>query len=200
MPSFFTSGNTAALTGASRGCSRRNTRSRGLPFSSGTLSSLIRLAQEGQRRPIGAGRRLDHVRHEALAGDVVEVRQVLAAAAVARLAFGILLDDQRIPFAHELAFHVAAQVEVAAMGDSFQLAELARRQERKGIFDVGGAAGVMAQLVLVVVAQDAAARRPGPARYTSGIGGRASTCTTRATGWDGRRTRSPSARTRASGR
>ncbi len=39
------------------------------------------------------------------------------------------------------------------MGDPFQLAELARRQERKGILDVGRAAGVMAQLLPVVLAE-----------------------------------------------
>ena len=36
---------------------------------------------------------------------------------------------------------------------AFQLAELAGRQEREGVFDVGRAAGVVAQLVLVVLAQ-----------------------------------------------
>ena len=53
----------------------------------------------------------------------------------------------------ELAFHVAAQIEVAAMGDAFQLAELAGGEERKRVFDVGGADRVVAQLVLVVLAK-----------------------------------------------
>ena len=39
MPSFLTNGNTAALIGASRGWSFRNTRLVGLPFSSGASSS-----------------------------------------------------------------------------------------------------------------------------------------------------------------
>ena len=63
MPSFFTSGNTAALIGAIRGWNFITTRSCILPFSSGSLVFGVGLAEEGQRGPIGAGRRLDHVRH-----------------------------------------------------------------------------------------------------------------------------------------
>ena len=153
MPSFLTSGKTAALIGASRGWSFSNTRFVRLAVLVGRLVLVVGLAEERQRGPIGAGRGLDHVRDEPLLGQVVEVGQVLAAAAVARLAVGVDLDDQLVALAHELAFHVAAQVEVAAMGDAFQLAELARRQEREGVFDVGRAARVVAQLLLVVLAQ-----------------------------------------------
>ena len=67
-------------------------------------------------------------------------------------AFGVL---------HELAFHVAAQIEVAAMGDAFQLAIFAGRQERKRVLDVGRADRVVAELVLARARAAAAARRPG---------------------------------------
>ena len=49
----------------------------------GHLVLAVGLAEEGQRGPVGPGRRLDDVRHVALLGQVVEVGQVLAAAAVA---------------------------------------------------------------------------------------------------------------------
>ena len=87
------------------------------------------------------------MRNESLLGQVVEIAQVLAAAAVARLALGVAFDDQLVALADELALHVAAEVEIAAMGHAFQLAELARRQEGEGVFDVGRAAGVMAQFL-----------------------------------------------------
>ena len=81
---------------------------------------------------------------------------------VLRLAVGVELDfEAALGVLDELAFHVAAQVEVAAVGDAFQLAELARRQERKRVLDVGRADGVVAQLVLARARAAAAARRRG---------------------------------------
>ena len=71
-----------------------------------------------------------------------------------RLALGIFFDFQAaFGVLDELAFHVAAQVEVAAMGDPFQFAELAGRQERERVLDVGRADRVVAQLVLLVLAK-----------------------------------------------
>ena len=128
----------------------------------GRLVLLIRLTEEGQRGPVGAGRRFDHVRNEPLLGLVVEVAQVLAAAAMARLALGVGLDDQLVALPNQLAFHVAAEIEVAAMRHALQFAKLARRQERKGVFDVGRAAGIMAQFFLGVVAQPQPVARPDP--------------------------------------
>ena len=72
---------------------------------------------------------------------------------------------------------MAAEIEVAAMGNPFQLAKLARRQERKGVFDVGRAAGIVAQLVLVMVAQPQPVAGQAKIRDTSFSGDRASTCT-----------------------
>ena len=87
-------------------------------------------------------------------GDVVAVREIVAAPLVLRLAVGVEFDFQAAcGILDQLAFHVAAQVEVAAMGDAFQLAEFARRQEREGVLDVGGADRIVAQFVLVVLAQ-----------------------------------------------
>ena len=64
------------------------------------------------------------------------------------------LDFERIAaLGVELAFHVASQVKVAAMGNSFELPKLPLRQERKRILNVGRAGGVVAQLVGLVVAQ-----------------------------------------------
>src|SRR5215831_19000552 len=39
------------------------------------------------------------------------------------------------------------------MGHALELAEFARRQEGKGIFDIGGAAGIVRQLVLRMLAE-----------------------------------------------
>ena len=48
---------------------------------------------------------------------------------------------------------MAAEIEIAAMGHAFQLAELARREEREGVFDVGRADRVVAQFVGRMVAE-----------------------------------------------
>ena len=161
----------------------------------------VGLAEERQRGPIGAGRGLDDVRHEALVGHVVAIAsgpcRCRDAAACRRRPVST---TSVIALPHQLAFHVAAEVEIAAMGDALQLAELARRQERKGVFDVGRAARIVAQLVLVVIAQPQPLAGQAQVQIPRDSGGRARTCTTRATTWDGRRTRFPSARTRASGR
>ncbi len=70
-------------------------------------------------------------------GQVVVVGQILAASTVARPAVLVRFHREAVALADELAFHVAAQVEVAAMGHALQLAELPRGQERKRILDVG---------------------------------------------------------------
>ena len=67
MPSFLTSGNTAALIGASRGCNSQHDALLRLAVFVGHLVLVVGLAQEGQRGPVGPGRRLDHVRDVPLA-------------------------------------------------------------------------------------------------------------------------------------
>ena len=48
---------------------------------------------------------------------------------------------------------MAAQVEIAAMGHSLQLAEFAGREKGKSVFDVGRAAGIVAQFRFLVIPQ-----------------------------------------------
>ena len=48
---------------------------------------------------------------------------------------------------------MAAQVEIAAMGHALQFAEFSWSQERESVFDVGRAAGIMAQFRLLVIPQ-----------------------------------------------
>src|SRR5438876_9749174 len=93
------------------------------------------------------------MRDESLVGQVIAIRQVLSRAFPFRLAVRALLDNELAVFGDQLPFHVAAEIEIAAMGDSFQLAEFALRQERKRIFDVGGAARIVAQLVLFMLTE-----------------------------------------------
>ena len=87
----------------------------------------VGFAKERQRRSVGTGGRFDHMRCESLVGEVVAVRQILAAAAPLRLAIGAELHFERATLLVEFAFHVAAQVEIAAMGNPLQFAELAGR-------------------------------------------------------------------------
>ena len=161
---------------------------------------LIGLAQKGQRGPIGARRRLNHVGDEPLLAQLVEVAQVLAAAAMARLAVGVEFHDELVALADQLAFHVAAEIEIAAMGHALQLAKLAGRQEREGVFDVGRAARVMAQFFLVVIAEPQPVARQAKVEIPPVAAVAPVLVPLRATSRDGRRTRSPSARTRESGR
>ena len=72
---------------------------------------------------------------------------------MAGLAIFAQFNDQLAVFTGELALHVAAQVEVATMRDALELAKLAWRQKRECIFDIGCTAGVMAELVGVVITQ-----------------------------------------------
>ena len=79
--------------------------------------------EESHRRPGGAGRRLDHVGHVAVAGVGVVVLQF-----------------------RSRALGVASEVEVGAVGDALQLVPPPREQE----LHVGGVRRVVAQLVAVV--------------------------------------------------
>ena len=79
------------------------------------------------------------MRRETVAGLVIEIRQVLAAAFVFRIAVGIELQLQWVGFLVELAFHVASQVEVTSVGNALQLAVLTRIQKRKRVFNIGRA-------------------------------------------------------------
>ena len=82
------------------------------------------------------------MRDEPLLALEVEVAEVLAAAFVLDAAVDV-----------ELALHVGGQVVVTTVADAFQLAELALAQEREGIFHIGGAATVVASLVLAVLTE-----------------------------------------------
>ncbi len=47
---------------------------------------------------------------------------------------------------------MAAQIEVAAMGDAFEFAEIAGCQEGEGVFDIRGTAGIMTQFLGMMIA------------------------------------------------
>ena len=71
-----------------------------------------------------------------------------------RLALRIHFDfEAALLVFHQLAFHVAAKIEIAAVGNPFQLAVFPRRKERERVFDVGRADRVVAQLVLIMLTQ-----------------------------------------------
>ena len=115
---------------------------------------IVGFAQEGERGPVGAGTWFDDVGNEAVARGIVEIREILATAAMLGLAIGRLLDGEFISLANEFAFHVAAEIEVAAMRDAFQFPVFPLVQEGEGVFDVSGADAVVAQVVGGVVAQN----------------------------------------------
>ena len=71
-------------------------------------------------------------------GLVIEVRQIFAAATPLGFTIGAQRDLQRIGFLVQLAFHVAAQIEVAAMGNPFELAEFTGWQEGESVLDICG--------------------------------------------------------------
>ena len=137
------------------------------------LLLVVGVDEEGERRAVGAGGRLDDVRDVALARLLVEVLELLARV------LGVL-----------------GQVEVAAVGDALEL----RPADREQVLDVGGARRVVAELVGLVLAQaqvvgaDAELDVPVEARLLPVA--RTSAAPRRAA----RRTPSPSARTRACGR
>jgi hypothetical protein len=87
------------------------------------LLLVVGVDEEGERGAGRAGRRLDHVGEEALVGVLVEVAEVLARV------LGVL-----------------AEVEVGAVGDPLQLVPI----PGEGVLDVHGAGRVVGQLVLVV--------------------------------------------------
>src|SRR5262245_58377774 len=70
-----------------------------------------------------------------------------------RLTVGSKFDFQLAVAINELAFHVTAQVKIAAVGNTFEFPEFAGRQEREGILDVGRAGRVVTQFLTVVLAQ-----------------------------------------------
>ena len=134
-PSLRISGSTATLTGASRGCSRSSG-----PRLALDLLLVVGVDEERERRAVGAGGGLDHVRHVALAALRVEVLERLAR-----------------------VLGVPAQVEVAAVGDPLEL----RPADREEVLDVAGLRGVVRELVGVVRAQPQMALRAARARGTS---------------------------------
>ena len=104
---------------------RRSSRPRGA-LGDGDLFLVVGVDEEGQCRPVGACCRLDHVGDVALAAGLVEVLELLAG---------------------ELG--VLGEVEVAAVGDPLEL----RPADGEEVFDVGGAGGVVGELIGVMGAQ-----------------------------------------------
>src|SRR5436190_2966754 len=84
------------------------------------LLFVVGVDEEGERGAVRAGRRLDHMRHVALAGRLVEVLELLAG-----------------------ELRVLAQVEVPAVGDPLELLPVDREQ----VLDVARGARVMRELV-----------------------------------------------------
>ena len=135
---------------------------------------VVGVDQQRQHDPVHARRRLDDVGDEAPPGHRVEVAEV----------------DPARPL-------VGREVEVGAVGDALQLPPA----EGIEVLDVGGRLGVVGQLLLLVVAQPEVATGAPPApRRTSGSARRASARTSGRRCPARRRTPSPSARTRGSGR
>ena len=126
----------------------------GLALFVGDLLLVEGVADESQHGPIGAGGGLDDMRHKALLGLLVVVGQILAAAGVFRLAVIVSLDHQLVALANELALHVRAQVEVAAVRDALEFAVLALLTKRKRVLDVSCAHGVVREFCLLVVAEN----------------------------------------------
>ena len=114
----------------------------------------VGLTQERQGGPVGSGCRFDHVRQEAFPGLVIEIGQILSTSWVRGLSVFIGFNDQFVALADELAFHVAPEIEVAAMGNSFKFAVFAVGQERECVFHVRGADGVVREFVGIMVPQD----------------------------------------------
>ena len=79
------------------------------------------------------------MRRKLLVADFVPVGQVLAASSPLRFAIGAELYFERIRLFIELAFHVAAKIEIASMCDAFEFTVLAWGQEWKCVFDVSSA-------------------------------------------------------------
>ena len=109
------------MTGASSGMQAQD--GSGLALD---LVLVVGVDHEREHRPVGAGRRLDHMGHVALARGGVDVLELLA---------GVL--------------GVLAQVEVAAVGDPLEL----RPADREQVLDVAGGARVVGELLGVVRAQ-----------------------------------------------
>ena len=128
----------------------------GLALLIGDLLLVEGVANKSQHGPVRTGGRLDDVRHKALLGLLVVVGQILAAAGVFRLAVIVSLDHQLVALADELALHVRAQVEVAAVRDALEFAVLALLTKREGVLDVGSAHGVVREFCLLVVAENQA--------------------------------------------
>ena len=98
-----------------------------LAFFIGLFIFGISFAKEGQGRAVGAGGWLDDVGQESLFVRVVAISQILTATEILRLAILALLHLERVGAGVEFTFHVAAQIEVAAVSNTFQFAVLTFR-------------------------------------------------------------------------
>ncbi len=113
----------------------------------------VGFAEKGQGCPVCSGRRLDHVRQEPFAGQVVTVGEIFATATPQRFSVGPFFQFQRVRLWIEFAFHVAAKIKITAVCDAFELTEFTGRQEREGVLNVGCAGRIMAQFIRIVFAQ-----------------------------------------------
>ena len=91
---------------------------------------------------------------EAFAGLVVEVGQILAAAAILRLAVGIGFDYQFFAFAFELTVLMGPQIEIAPVSHAFQFAVFTGIQKRKRVLYVRRADRIVRELFLRVIAEN----------------------------------------------
>ena len=77
---------------------------------------------------------------------------------MARATLLIYFDFQGSFFGIEFSFGVASQVKITAMSDAFELSVLTGWKERERVFDVCGAARVVAQFVLFVLTKSQSLR------------------------------------------
>src|SRR5580698_1244197 len=110
------------------------------------------IAEKRQNRAVHARGRFYDVRNEPFARLLLEIAEILAASGKADFSIIVFLHRQGIAARCQLAFHVAAQIEVTAVRDAFELAKFAL-QKRVCKFYIGRSARIVAELVLVVLPQ-----------------------------------------------
>ncbi len=93
------------------------------------------------------------MRSKAFIGQFVAISEILAAASPLGFTIFAQLNLQWVRLLVQFAFHVTAKIEVAAMRNAFQFAELARGQEWESVFNIRRTGRVMAQFIVSVFAQ-----------------------------------------------